>query len=42
MGYVATDPMPRPAPEIGLLVRGKTLPAHVAKMPIVPQRYFRG
>jgi aminomethyltransferase len=27
---------------LGLMVRGKTLPAKVAKMPFVPAGYFRG
>jgi aminomethyltransferase len=28
--------------EVGLVVRGKTLPGRVAKLPFVPQRYWRG
>jgi aminomethyltransferase len=41
MGYVAT-PHAVPDSPLGLVVRGKTLPAHVAKMPFVPARYHRG
>jgi aminomethyltransferase len=41
MGYVATPQAKQDCP-LGLVVRGKTLPAHVAKMPFVPARYHRG
>ncbi len=40
MGYVPTD-MAAPDTEIGLSVRGKILPARIAKMPIVPHRYHK-
>ncbi len=41
MGYVAVD---HAAPEtaVRLVVRGRPLPARVARMPFVPQRYYRG
>ncbi|WP_259782249.1 glycine cleavage system aminomethyltransferase GcvT [Aestuariispira ectoiniformans] len=41
MGYVAIDFAKVDTP-INLVVRGKSLPAKVVKMPIVPQRYYRG
>jgi aminomethyltransferase len=41
MGYVAA-PYAMPGSALGLVVRGKTLPAQVAKMPFVPARYHRG
>jgi aminomethyltransferase len=41
MGYVATEHAATDNP-LGLVVRGKTLPARVAKMPFVPAGYFRG
>lgn len=41
MGYVAID-FAKPDTAVNLLVRGKSLPAKVVKMPIVPQRYYRG
>jgi len=41
MGYVPFD-MAAPDTEIGLSVRGKILPAKVAKMPIVPHNYYKG
>ncbi|PHZ83240.1 glycine cleavage system aminomethyltransferase GcvT [Paremcibacter congregatus] len=40
MGYVNKD-FSAPDTEIFLSVRGKQLPARVAKTPFVPQRYFR-
>lgn len=40
MGYVKTD-YAAPETEVFLLVRGKKHPARVAKMPFVPQRYYR-
>ncbi len=41
MGYVAAPYAPQGS-ALGLVVRGKTLPAQVAKMPFVPARYHRG
>lgn len=41
MGYVATQHA-RPDTALTLAVRGKDLPARTAKMPFVPQRYYRG
>ena len=41
MGYVAT-PHAGVGAALGLLVRGKTLPARVTRMPFVKQRYYRG
>lgn len=41
MGYVAAQHA-LPGSTLGLVVRGKTLPARVAKMPFVPARYHRG
>ena len=40
MGYVATD-FSKTGTEIFLSVRGKKLPARVAEMPFVEQRYYR-
>ncbi len=41
MGYVRREQAQVDQP-LGLVVRGKTLPARVAKLPFVPQRYYRG
>ncbi len=41
MGYVAAA-FAVPGTSVGLVVRGKTLPAKVEGMPFVPHRYFRG
>ena len=41
MGYVPIE-MAAPDTEIGLSVRGKVLPAKVAKMPIVQHSYYKG
>ncbi len=41
MGYVAAEHAAA-GTNLGLLVRGKTLPARVVKMPFVPANYFRG
>ncbi len=41
MGYVHAEQGGR-GTSLGLVVRGKTLPAKVAKMPFVPAGYFRG
>ncbi|HZD25562.1 MAG TPA: glycine cleavage system aminomethyltransferase GcvT [Alphaproteobacteria bacterium] len=41
MGYVASE-FAKADTEIALRVRGKDLPGRVAKMPFVPQRYYRG
>jgi aminomethyltransferase len=41
MGYVTAAHASAGTP-LGLVVRGKTLPAQVAKMPFVPANYFRG
>lgn len=41
MGYVATE-FAKSGTALGLKVRGRVLPARVAKLPFVPQRYFRG
>lgn len=41
MGYVPAS-MAEPGTALGLSVRGKTLPAQVAQLPFVPQRYYRG
>lgn len=41
MGYVETR-FAEEGTDINLLVRGKPRPAKVAKMPFVPQRYYRG
>jgi aminomethyltransferase len=40
MGYVKTA-LATDGTEIDLIVRGKTLPAHIAPMPFVPHRYTR-
>lgn len=41
MGYVAAD-FTKLETSLGLVVRGKTLPAYVAKMPFHPAGYYRG
>ena len=41
MGYVDTAQAKLGTP-LRLIVRGKPLPAKIAKMPFVPQRYYRG
>ena len=41
MGYVASE-FTATETAVDLLVRGKPLPAHVAALPFVPQRYYRG
>ncbi|ATE59596.1 glycine cleavage system aminomethyltransferase GcvT [Thauera sinica] len=41
MGYVETA-LATPGTRLGAIVRGKTVPVDVAKMPFVPQRYYRG
>ncbi len=41
MGYVAIAHAKADTP-VNLIVRGKAMPARVAKMPFVPQRYYRG
>ncbi len=41
MGYVATDLAP-PGTPLAAVVRGKTLPVRVEKLPFVPHRYYRG
>lgn len=41
MGYVPVSHAAPGAP-VGLVVRGKTLPAKIAGMPFAPHRYFRG
>ena len=41
MGYVEKE-YAKTGTHVQLLVRGKTLPAEVADMPFVPQRYYRG
>lgn len=41
MGYVATE-YATPGTELQAPVRGKHLPVQVAKLPFVPQRYYRG
>ena len=41
MGYVHTEHAAADTP-VGLVVRGKTLPARVAKMPFVAANYYRG
>jgi aminomethyltransferase len=41
MGYVPASFAQAGTP-VGLVVRGKTLPAKIAGMPFVPHRYFRG
>ena len=41
MGYVKTE-FAKIGAEINLIVRGKTMPAEIAKLPFVPQRYYKG
>jgi aminomethyltransferase len=41
MGYVAA-PQASPGTALGLVIRGKSLPGRVARLPFVPQRYYRG
>ncbi len=41
MGYVASE-FATPGTELAALVRGKALPARVAKTPFVPNTYFKG
>ncbi|MEQ9814133.1 MAG: glycine cleavage system aminomethyltransferase GcvT [Azospirillaceae bacterium] len=41
MGYVATEHA-KPDTALTLTVRGRDLPARTARMPFVPQRYYRG
>jgi aminomethyltransferase len=41
MGYVPANSA-TPGTQVGLVVRGKTLPAKIAGMPFAPHRYFRG
>ena len=41
MGYVASD-YATTGNELAALVRGKTLPVDVAKLPFIQQRYYRG
>ena len=41
MGYVTADHA-QAGTKINLIVRGKMMPAKVASMPFVPQRYYRG
>ena len=41
MGYVETA-WARPGTKLGAMLRGKFQPVEVAKLPFVPQRYFRG
>ncbi len=41
MGYVKTD-FAKIGTEINLIIRGKLVPAEVAKLPFVPQRYYKG
>jgi len=41
MGYVARE-FSAPGTEVAALVRGKALPARVAKTPFVPNRYHKG
>jgi aminomethyltransferase len=41
MGYVATAAA-APGTPVNLVVRGKPMPAKIAEMPFVPQRYYRG
>ena len=41
MGYVATSAA-APGTPVNLVVRGKPMPAKVAELPFVPQRYYRG
>jgi aminomethyltransferase len=41
MGYVARESAAVDTP-VQVLVRGKALPAMIAKLPFTPQRYYRG
>jgi len=41
MGYVPTQ-LSAVGTQLSAVVRGKERPITVAKMPLVPQRYFRG
>jgi aminomethyltransferase len=41
MGYVETA-FATPGTAVTLMVRGKELPAHVAKLPFVPNKFYRG
>jgi aminomethyltransferase len=41
MGYVETS-RARPGTRFGAMLRGKVQPVEVAKLPFVPQRYYRG
>ena len=41
MGYVETA-LAAVGTELRLMVRGKAVPARVAALPFVPQRYYRG
>jgi aminomethyltransferase len=41
MGYVKTD-FSKVGTEINLIVRGKSMPAEIVKLPFVPQRYYKG
>ncbi len=41
MGYVPAA-LAQPGTSVGLVVRGKTLPAKIVGMPFAPHRYFRG
>jgi aminomethyltransferase len=41
MGYAPVS-FATPGTSVGLVVRGKTLPAKIAGMPFAPHRYFRG
>jgi aminomethyltransferase len=41
MGYVAME-LAEPGTALQALVRGKSVPVQVAKLPFVQQRYYRG
>ncbi|SCA55581.1 Aminomethyltransferase [Candidatus Terasakiella magnetica] len=41
MGYVKKE-FSKIGTEINLIIRGKSVPAEIAKLPFVPQRYFKG
>lgn len=41
MGYVETS-RAQPGTKLGAMLRGKVQPVEVAKLPFVPQRYYRG
>jgi len=41
MGYVKSK-FSKIGTEVNLVVRGKTMPAEIAKLPFVPQRYYKG